>query len=131
MSSIKRARRPLKLDLQHEARVIYSLRYAHSTALQRATFNTGDNTKTLSVTCFRHDIDGIRYLTQLQMTFSDPSEHRFRYNFHCLSPLFIRGSGEENNEHFLLHCGPRYVNQRKNYLAEVSNLVGSGIFELT
>ena len=77
-----------------------------------------------------HDIEGIRYLTQLRVKFSDLREHRFRHNFHCLSPPCICGNGEENNEHFLLHC-PRYVNQRKDYLDEVSNLVGSRIFELT
>ena len=77
-----------------------------------------------------HDTEGVRYLTQLRVKFSDLCEHRFRHNFHCLSPLCICGSGEENNEHFLLHC-PGYVNQRKDYLDEVSNLIGSGIFELT
>ena len=76
-----------------------------------------------------HDIEVIRYLTQLRVKFSDLCEHRFRHNFHCLSPLCICGNGEENNEHFLLHC-PRYVNQCKDYLDKVSNLVGLGIFEL-
>ena len=77
-----------------------------------------------------HDIEDIRYLTQLQVKFSDLREHRFRHNFHCLSPLCTCGNGEENNEHFLLHCS-WYVNQRNDFLDEVSNLVGSGIFELT
>ena len=77
-----------------------------------------------------HDIEGIRYLAQVRVKFSDLREHRFRHNFHCLSPLCLWGNGEENDEHFLLYC-PRYVNQRKDYLDEVSNLVGSGIFELT
>ena len=77
-----------------------------------------------------HDIEGIRYLTQLRVKFSDLREHRSRHNFRCLSPLCTCGNGEENNEQFLLHC-PRYVNQRKDYLDEVSRLVDSWIFELT
>ena len=31
-----------------------------------------------------HDTEGIRYLTQLLVKFSDRREHRFRHNFHCL-----------------------------------------------
>ena len=77
-----------------------------------------------------HDIEGIRCLTQLRVKFHDLREHRFRHNFHCLSPFCICGNGEENNVHLLLHC-PWYVNQRKDYLDEVSNLIGSGILELT
>ena len=72
-----------------------------------------------------HDIEGIRYLTQLRVKFSNLREHRFGHNFHCLSPHCICGNGEENNQHFLLHC-PWYVD-----LDEVSNLVGAGIFELS
>ena len=29
-----------------------------------------------------HDIEGIRYLTQLRVKFNDLREHRFRHNFH-------------------------------------------------
>ena len=32
-----------------------------------------------------HDIEGIRYLTQLRVKFSDLLEHRFRHNFHLLN----------------------------------------------
>ena len=42
-----------------------------------------------------HDTEGIRYLTQLRVKFSDLREHRFRLNFHCLSPHCICGNGEE------------------------------------
>ena len=77
-----------------------------------------------------HDTEGIRYLTELRVKFSDLRERKFRHNFHCLSPHCICDNDEKNNEHFNLHC-PRCVNQRKDYLDEVSNLVGSGIFELT
>ena len=40
-----------------------------------------------------HDIEGIRYRTQLRVKFSDLREHRFRHNFHCLRPLCICGNG--------------------------------------
>ena len=45
-----------------------------------------------------------RYLTRLRLRFSPLNAHHFRHNFDCLSPLCVRGAGDEDNEHFFLHC---------------------------
>ena len=59
-----------------------------------------------------HNITGIRNLTRLRVGFSHLNEHQFRHNFDCLSPLFVCGIGNEDNEHFLLHC-PLFANARR------------------
>ena len=50
--------------------------------------------------------------------FSPLNEHRFKHNFYCLSPIYICGTGKEDNEHYLLHC-PQFTAQRQDLLGQV------------
>ena len=73
-----------------------------------------------------HDIIGARYLTKLRLQFSALNEHKFRYNFDCLSPVCICGTAREDNEHFLLHC-PLYDIMRCDLLGQLSEIPGLDI----
>ena len=50
------------------------------------------------------DIVSTRRLTKLRIKFSELNEHRLRHNFDCVSPFCLCDMGEEDNEHFPLHC---------------------------
>ena len=65
-----------------------------------------------------HNVTGIRNLTRLRVGFSPLNEHRFRHNFDCLSPLCVCGIGNEDNEHFLLHC-PLFDNARRDLFGQL------------
>ena len=69
-----------------------------------------------------HDIEGVRLLTRLRVSFSDLREHKFRHKFQCSSPMCICQTGSENNEHFFLH-GPRHGNHRRDLLYRISSAV--------
>ena len=73
-----------------------------------------------------HDIVGVRNLTKLRVRFSALNEHRFRHNFDCLSPICDCGYGEEENEHFLLHC-PLFANERKDLFDQLAEIPGLNI----
>ena len=77
-----------------------------------------------------HDLKGIKLLTQLRVEFSDLRNHRYRHNFHCLSPSCLCKTGNEDNEHFLLHC-PRFSSQRRVLLDQVSKSVDIDIMRLS
>ena len=51
-----------------------------------------------------YNITGIRNLTKLQVKFSPLNEDRFRHSFDCLRPRCVCGMGNEDSDHFLLHC---------------------------
>ena len=53
------------------------------------------------------DIDDIKYLTKIRLKFNSLNEHKFRYNFDCLSPCCTCSGALEDSEDFLLHC-PRF-----------------------
>ena len=71
------------------------------------------------------DSEGIRLLTQLRVEFSDLRYHRYKHNFHCISPTCLC-----QNEHFLLHC-PRFSLQRRPLLKLVSNSADVDIMHLS
>ena len=73
-----------------------------------------------------HDIVGVRNLTKLRVRFSALNEHRFRHNFDCPSPICDCGYGEEENEHFLLHC-PLFANERKDLFDQLAEIPGLNI----
>ena len=68
-----------------------------------------------------HNVTGIRNLTRLRVGFSPLNEHRFRHNFDCLSPLCVCGIGNEDNEHFLLHC-PLFDNARRDLFGQLRDI---------
>ena len=71
-----------------------------------------------------YDRVGIKNLTNLRLQFSPLNEQRFPHHFDCFSPRCLCGMGEENDEHFLLHC-PQFGLQRMDLfhqLAEVPDL---------
>ena len=68
-----------------------------------------------------HNVTGIRNLTRLRVGFSPLNEHRFRHNFDCPSPLCACGVGNEDNEHFLLHC-PLFANARRDLLGQLRDI---------
>ena len=68
-----------------------------------------------------HNVTGIRNLTRLRVGFSPLNEHRFRHNFDCLSPFCVCGIGNEDNEHFLLHC-PLFDNARRDLFGQLRDI---------
>ena len=68
-----------------------------------------------------HNVTGVRNLTRLSVGFSPLNEHRFRHNFDCLSPLCVCGKGNEDTEHFLLHC-PLFDNARSNLFGQLGDI---------
>ena len=68
-----------------------------------------------------HNVTGVRNLTRLRVGFSPLNEHRFRHNFDCLSPLCVCGKGNEDTEHFLLHC-PLFDNARSNLFGQLGDI---------
>ena len=77
-----------------------------------------------------YDIEGIKLLTGLRVEFSDLRNYRYRYNFHCPSPICPCQTGIEDNEHFLLHC-PRFSSQWRVLLDMVLKSVNFGIMHLS
>ena len=67
------------------------------------------------------DIVGVKKLTKLRIEFSALNEHKFRYNFQCVSPMCACNTGLEDNEHFLLHC-PLFIPMRNDLLGQLSYL---------
>lgn len=59
-------------------------------------------TKKFYIQHLRHS--GVKLLTKLRVRFRGLNEHRFKYVFDCLSPVFVCDKDNENNKHFLLHC---------------------------
>ena len=57
----------------------------------------------------------------ITFNFSPLNEHRFRHDFDCLSPICTCGTGNEDNEHYLLHC-PQFTAQRQDLLGQVSDV---------
>ena len=68
-----------------------------------------------------HNVTGVRNFTRLRVGFSPLNEHRFRHNFDCLSPLCVCGKGNEDTEHFLLHC-PLFDNARSNLFGQLGDI---------
>ena len=77
-----------------------------------------------------HDLKGIKLLTRLRVEFSDLRNHRYRHNFNCPNPSCLCKTGNEDNEHFLLHC-PRFSSQRRVLLDLVSKSVNIDIMRLS
>ena len=68
----------------------------------------------------------LRNLTKLRVKFSPLNEHRFRHNFNCLSPLCVCGTGNEDGEHFLLHC-PQFDLMRADLFSQLADVPGLDI----
>ena len=73
-----------------------------------------------------YNMDGIRNLTKLRVNFSPLNEHKFRHSFDCLSPRCVCGTGNEDNEHFLLHC-PQFDLMRKDLFSQLADVRGLDI----
>ena len=69
---------------------------------------------------------GIKNLTKLRVNFSPPNEHRFRHSFDCLSPRCVCGMGNEDSEHFLLHC-PQFDLMRTDLFSQLADVHGLDI----
>ena len=69
------------------------------------------------------DVDGIKYLTKIWFKSSALNEHKFRYNFDCLSPCCTPGEAVEDYEHFLLHC-PQFKIMCRDLLVQLSDIPG-------
>ena len=54
------------------------------------------------------------------------NEHRFRHNFDSISPLCVCGTGNEDTEHFLLHC-PQFDLMRTDFFSQVADVPGLDI----
>ena len=67
------------------------------------------------------DICGVKQLTMLRLEFSALNEHRFRYNFQCISPMCACNTGIENNAHFFLQC-PLFDTISNDLLGKLSHL---------
>ena len=70
-----------------------------------------------------HDPLGLSYLSQLRVGLSKLNFHKFKHNFKdTLNPLCPTNDGIEDTEHFLLLC-PSFDVQRRDLLAEISQLL--------
>ena len=70
-----------------------------------------------------HDPLGLSYLSQLRVGLSKLNFHKFKHNFKdTLNPLCPTNDGIEDTEYFLLLCPSFYV-QRRDLLAEISQLL--------
>ena len=76
-----------------------------------------------------NDIIGIRLLSKLRLEFSGLNEHKFRHNFDCLDPICLCRQGNEDTEHFLLHC-PIFEEARRDLLGSLSDIPGLDITRL-
>ena len=72
------------------------------------------------------DIEGVRLLTKLCLTFTVLNEHKFRHNFDSLTPLCACGNDMEDNKHFLLHC-PQLDVMRQDLFGQLSVIPGLNI----
>ena len=68
----------------------------------------------------------IRNLTKLRVNFSPLNEHRFRHSFDCLSPRCVCGMGNENSEHFLIHCS-QFDLMRTDLFSQLADVPGLDI----
>ena len=70
-----------------------------------------------------HNVTGIKNPTRHRVGFSSLNEHLFRHNFDSLSPLCVCvcGVGNEDNEHFLLHC-PLFANARRDLFGQLRDI---------
>ena len=55
-----------------------------------------------SIQLVKNSLFGVLHMCGLE--FSIVNEHRFRHNFHCISPMCACNTGIEDNAHFFLHC---------------------------
>ena len=70
-----------------------------------------------------HDPLGLSYLSQLRVGLSKLNFHKFKHNFKdTLNPLYPTNDGIEDTEHFLL-LWPSFDAQRRDLLAEISQLL--------
>ena len=70
-----------------------------------------------------YDPIGLSYLSQIRVGFSKLNFHKFKHNFRdTVNPMCPTNDGIEDTEHFLLLC-PSFDVQRRDLLAEVSQLV--------
>ena len=70
-----------------------------------------------------HDPLSLSYLSELRVCFSKLNFHKFKHNFKdTLNPLCPTNEGIEDTEHFLLLC-PSFDVQRRDLLAEISQLL--------
>ena len=67
------------------------------------------------------DIEGVRLLTKLRLNFSVLNEHKFRNNFHSLTPFCVCGTDKEDNKHFLLRC-PLFDSMRLDLFDQLSEI---------
>ena len=69
-----------------------------------------------------HNLEGIRYLTWLQLGISHLYEHKFKNNFqNTLNLLCTCGCDVENTCHFLLHC-PNLLTEITTLLKKIINI---------
>ena len=73
-----------------------------------------------------HNMAGVRSLAQLRVSFNPLNEHSFRHTFDCLSPCCVGGTGNEGNEHFLLHC-PQFDLMRTHLVIQLADIPGLDI----
>ena len=69
---------------------------------------------------------GTKLLTKIRVNFSDLRDHRFNHNFNCVNPLCLCGIEDESSVHYFLRC-PRFSNQRKSLLSNVSDIINSDV----
>ena len=70
-----------------------------------------------------YDPIGLSYLSQIRVGLSKLNFHKFKRNFRdTVNPMCPTNDGIEDTEHFLLLC-PSFDVQRRDLLAEVSQLV--------
>ena len=70
-----------------------------------------------------YDPIGLSYLSQIRVGLSKLNFHKFKHNFRdTVNPMCPTNDGTEDTEHFLL-LGPSFDVQRRDLLAEVSQLV--------
>ena len=70
-----------------------------------------------------YDPIGLSYLSQIRVGLSKLNFHKFKHNFRdTVNPMCPTNDGIEDTEHFLLLC-PSFDVQRRDLLAEVSQLV--------
>ena len=79
--------------------------------------------------CNVYDGIGIQNLRKLRLQFSPLNNNRFRHNFHCFSPRCLCGRGDEDNEHFLLHCA-QFGLKRMNLFRQLAEVPDLGITDM-
>ena len=96
-----------------QTRCTFSVRTVHILKFIRPTTNNMFGS---------HNLNGIKYLTMLQIGLNHLHEHKFKNNFQdTLNPLCICGCDVENTCHFLLHCS-NFLNERNTVLGKTANI---------